>query len=369
MERWRLLTDDGVAAADGLAVDEALMAAYGRGEPDRRPTLRLYTYASHCALVGRYQHLEAEVDVDACRQRGVSYNRRPTGGGAIVMGHDQLGVALVDRVPASERPKQTLQRLSRGIVRGLEEVGVRASFRGKNDLEVGGRKIAGLGLYLDDHGALLFHASILAGLDVPFMLSVLNVPAAKLGDKGVAAVGERVTTVTGETGTAWSGPSLRDAIATGFEKEFGISLAADGLDDQERAAAAGLVASKYADDAWIFQRSPRASTRGTAVLKLPAGLVRVHVALERQTIQSVLFTGDFNTLPPGLVQLEAALKWSAFEPERVRATVRQVVGLEDADGLEAELLAAAVVEAAERAGARSVAAPERQGSCYFPEVS
>ena len=64
----RLITDDGAGAAEGLALDEALMARYARGQPDQPPTLRLYTYRSHCALIGRYQNLEAEVDLDARRR-------------------------------------------------------------------------------------------------------------------------------------------------------------------------------------------------------------------------------------------------------------------------------------------------------------
>ena len=67
-EVWRLLTDDGVGAAAGLALDEALMSSYSRDEPERPPTLRLYSYRDHCALVGRYQTLEAEVDLAACRR-------------------------------------------------------------------------------------------------------------------------------------------------------------------------------------------------------------------------------------------------------------------------------------------------------------
>ena len=46
MATWRILFDDGVSAAGGLALDEALMAGVGRDANPARPTLRLYTYAS-----------------------------------------------------------------------------------------------------------------------------------------------------------------------------------------------------------------------------------------------------------------------------------------------------------------------------------
>lgn len=162
---WRYITADGVGAAEGLACDEALMTPYGRGgdgaATQTPATLRLYTYRPHCALVGRYQSVEDEVDLERCRELGVEINRRPTGGGAIIMGPGQLGVALTARAPADETPRATLKRYAAAVIAGLAALGVAAGFRSKNDLEVGGRKIAGLGLYLDPLGALLFHASVL----------------------------------------------------------------------------------------------------------------------------------------------------------------------------------------------------------------
>ena len=126
------------------------MAGVGRDANPPRPTLRLYTYASHAALVGRYQTLAAEVDVDACAATGTGVSRRPTGGGAIVMGRDQLGVALVLPAPATAAPPRTLiPELGQGVIEGLRRIGVRAEFGGKNDLLAGGRKIAGLGMYTD----------------------------------------------------------------------------------------------------------------------------------------------------------------------------------------------------------------------------
>ncbi|MDP2953894.1 MAG: hypothetical protein Q8O76_11340, partial [Chloroflexota bacterium] len=113
MAVWRYICDDGASASFGLAGDEYLMGGYGEGQRPRPPTLRLYTYQSHCVLVGRFQTVEAEVSQMALCFGGrvpyseamrasfpqggnhVSINRRPTGGGTIIMGEGQLGVAVV----------------------------------------------------------------------------------------------------------------------------------------------------------------------------------------------------------------------------------------------------------------------------------
>jgi lipoate-protein ligase A len=364
---WRLLTHDGAGAAEGLALDEAMLAGYARdADPTWAPTLRLYTYRSHCALVGRYQHLEAEVDLDACRRTGTGYSRRPTGGGAIVMGAGQLGVAVATRAPADVNPRELLARYAEGIVAGLGELGIEATFAGKNDLSVERRKIAGLGLYLEPGGGLLFHSSILADLDIPFMLEVLNIPAAKLGDKAVAAVAERITTVSRETGQAVGGADIREVIATGFAQALGIELRAGSTTPAEDARAAALEAERYASREWCFEHSPQPDATATSVFKTPEGLVRCYLALHGPTIKSALFTGDFNAVPEPLARFEASLRWARLE----EATLEKLATVACPDGTGLGVPPSELVKAVLTAGERAVApaAPVRpSGSCYFPE--
>jgi len=366
-DTWRLLTQDGVEAAAGLALDEAMLAGYARdADPAWPPTLRLYTYRSHCALVGRYQHLDAEVDLAACRRTGTAFSRRPTGGGAIVMGAGQLGVAVATRAPAEQNPRALLGRYAEGIVAGLAELGIEAVFAGKNDLSVSGRKIAGLGLYLEPGGGLLFHSSILADLDIPFMLEVLNIPAAKLGDKAVAAVAERVTTVTRETGRMLGGADIREVIATGFAKALSIDLTAGGTTSSEEARAAVLEAERYGNEAWCHEHSPQPDATATSVFKTPEGLVRCYLALHGPTIKSALFAGDFNTVPEPLARFEASLRWARLE----EATLEKLAAASCPDGTGLGVPPSDLVKAVLAAGERAAApaAPVRpSGSCYFPE--
>jgi lipoate-protein ligase A len=369
MTVWRLISDSGVGAADGLARDEALMLNYGRGsEQPCEATMRLYTYRPHCALVGRYQDLDAEVDLAACARLGVEVGRRPTGGGAIIMGPDQLGVAVATRAPTGIGPRDLLRQYAGGVITGLAHLEVRARFRGKNDLEVDGRKIAGLGLYVDDRGALLFHASVLANLDVELMLEVLQIPGAKLADKGVERVHERVTTVTRETGGPLSGGGLSEAIAEGFGELLGLELAHSALDAGEARRAAQLVAERYGARPWLRGRDVGAGARGTAGLKTPSGYVRVYAGVQGDALSSVLFAGDFSAMPPGLQALEAGLRWCRAAPERIAEVTRNALDGDEL-GVNPDQIASAVWQAAERALKRTGgAAPVRpEGSCYFPE--
>ncbi len=380
MTTWRYLSDDGAGAAGGLATDEALMSRHGReGEAAAGDaTLRLYTYRPHCTLVGRYQNLGEEVDLDACRARGFEVGRRPTGGGAIIMGPGQLGVAVAARADAERTPRELLGRYAEGVIAGLRRLGVEAAFRSKNDLEVSGRKIAGLGLYLDAEGAVLFHSSVLVDLDVALMLEVLRIPGAKLSDKShlpasggtpIRRVSERVTTVRRELAQPIEVDGVRQAVAAGFAETFGVELEAGALGAAERRRRDRLIEERYGNDAWIHQRSPRRDARGSALLKTPGGLMRIYVATHGEVIKSALITGDFNVLPPAVGELEAALRWCRAEPDRIRELTARAFSAGEL-GVPAETIAGAVWEAAENAlKLERRGHPLRlEGSCYFPEA-
>jgi lipoate-protein ligase A len=323
-EGWRYLDDDGVGAAFGLAADETLTRRQGAG--DSPPTVRLYTYASHCALVGRFQRVGAEVRLDACRARAIAVNRRPTGGGAIIMGADQLGVAIM--TPAAGAPRSwdgirdLFQRFGAGITHALGGLGLKAEYRRKNDIEVGGRKIAGLGIYFDRSGGLLFHASLLVDLDIPLMLAVLNTPFEKISDKAIATVADRITTVRRECGWPVTVAEVRRLVREGYQTTLGVALEPGEFTAVERADIQALERERYATDAWIHQEPAVPDTTGAATVKTSGGLVTVHLTLAGDVIKAIYITGDFFCDEDVIMAIERALRWHAADPARVAATLR-----------------------------------------------
>ncbi len=323
METWRYVQDDGVTASFGLAGDEFLLRAATQGG---RTALRLYTYKSYAALVGRFQNVEAELRLDECRLLGADINRRLTGGGAIVMGDAQLGLALAILPKGSTRthdPALLFQRYAAPIIDGLRALGVAASFRPKNDIEVGGKKIAGLGLYADEEGGLLFHTSILVDLDVTLMLRLLNLAPEKISDKHIASFEERLTTVRRVAGGQVTLQEVRQAIRSAFQRALGVRLEPRPFTADEMTAIRQLEERRYRNPDWIFQRAPPADARGSSVCKTEAGLLRVYVSLAGWVLKSVVFTGDFFGDPQALRDLEARLKWSSGAPDCVRRTVEE----------------------------------------------
>jgi lipoate-protein ligase A len=358
-DTWRFIAEDGVTASFGLAADE-WMASRTEGPP----CLRLYTYRSHCVLIGRHQRLGAEVQLENCAAHGISFNRRPTGGGTILMGADQLGLALT--VPAARRgefPRETrelFQRMASGLLQALRALGIAAEFHRKNDLEVEGRKIAGLGLYAAPRGGLLFHASLVVDMDIPLMLRVLKTPFEKLADKAVSSVADRMTTVRREVGFPISVDAVRRRVQQGYAGTFEVTWTQTPLTPAEREAMAELERRKYLTSEWVDQRGIPLEAGGDGRVKTAGGLIEAHVSLRGSVIMACCITGDFFAGEGQVARLERRLRRVAAEAQALQQAIADLCaegwGL---DGVPAAAVAEAVLAAVNDARRR-----ERDGQPY-----
>jgi lipoate-protein ligase A len=323
-QEWRLIKDDEVTGSFGLAADDCLSQRVGLGTST--PTLRLYTYRSHQALVGRFQNVGNEIRGDYCAAHNIPINRRPTGGGAIIMGADQLGVALC--IPGRSgdnyaRARELMGQFSAGIINGLHELGIDTGFKGKNDIEVQGKKLAGLGVYRAPSGGLLFHASILVNLDIALMLEVLNTPFEKISDRAIATVAERVTTINREVNGHLLMDDVRSQMAAGYSESFEVVLVPGDFTAEELAAIEKLESEKYLSDKWIYQTTQVPDTFGSAALKTNGGLLDIRVTLAGNTIKAAFIGGDFFASEEAIARIEASLRWHSADQGAVEATLAE----------------------------------------------
>ena len=324
MTTWRYIKNDNVAASAGLAADEVL--ANCAGADTSQHTLRLYTYQP-CALVGRFQSIENELNLSYCANKKIPINRRPTGGGAIIMGEDQLGVALAIPGKADEtyaHVRERMAQFSQGIISGLATLGIHVEFRRKNDLEVNGKKIAGLGLHKTDTGGLLFHASLLVGLDVPYMLNVLKIPFEKITDKEISAVSERTTNVRLESNTSITIDEVRNIIFNGYRDAFQLNIRKGDFTKSELNEVHQLEKDKYMDNDWIFQTTDVPDAMGKALVKTPGGLLDIRLVLAGEMIKSVYIRGDFFTSEHAIADLEQSLRWHSSSENTMSGTLSKV---------------------------------------------
>lgn len=319
---WRFITNENVSAAHGLAVDEAI--AISAGTLNSAPTLHLYTFRS-AVIVGRFQNVQSAVRIPTCEARGVEFNRRHTGGGTVLMTPSQLAIAFAIRNRHGKLPttiRGLFHLFAKVLADALGQAGLIAEFVGKNDLQINGKKIAGLAISQDQDHATFFHASLLLDFDLPLMLDVLNLPTQNLPDKGISCFGERITTLRQE-GVSPTMAELQQAVVTAFAAHFGVTIEQTSLTSHEESVVRRLMQDKYTQDCWIFTtRLPR-KRHCYAECLTPGGLLQVHMSVTGGVIENILITGNYFSRTRDLCRLESVLKWSPLDASTLRRTIRK----------------------------------------------
>jgi lipoate-protein ligase A len=267
---WRLLNTGVADGATNMAVDEAILEAVATG--DSLPSLRFYAWQPPCLSVGYAQAARDEVNLDACRARGIDLVRRPTGGRAILH-TNELTYSVI--VPQND-PRVTggiiesYRRLCQGLLAGLRLLGLdvvqagrkplgtealsAACFDAPSDYEitVGGRKLIG-SAQARRRGVVLQHGSLPLEGDVTRIVDVLNLPDDEREAFRTALLA-RATTLEDALGRAISFDAIAHALARGFARSLNLELVPGELSPGERVRAEMLRAEKYAVDGWTFQK-------------------------------------------------------------------------------------------------------------------
>src|SRR5262249_22513572 len=134
---------------DGGQVSAKLSQAiwYGiasRMKPEDDPVLTLVNPLNPYVCIGFHQNARLEVDEGYCARRGIAVLRRRLGGGAVYIDHDQLIFHFMSprrRVPS--QVSHLYPMFIEPVVRTYRDLGIAATFRPVNDIQVDGRKIGG----------------------------------------------------------------------------------------------------------------------------------------------------------------------------------------------------------------------------------
>lgn len=221
------VVDTGLASGiRNAAIDRAWLEL----RANRHGSDALRWYRSHpTASVGRLQALDRELRLDYCREHGIEVVRRASSGGALYLDPDQLGFSLIVQRPVAWRGLALAQLLELGsaaVAAGLAQLGITATLKFPNDVEVGGRKIASV-FAACRNDAVLLHGSVLLDADIETMLKALRVPTEKLSSDGLAAARDRLTAVNACRVGPLPLAAVMSALTRGIAGRLELNLRAD----------------------------------------------------------------------------------------------------------------------------------------------
>lgn len=348
MDEWRLILQKDTSPAYGLAVDEATYLAVSEGRTP--PVLHLYNFLPS-AIVGRYQDIEEALNIPECERLGITYNRRHTGGGTVLMGPKQLalGFSIPTGYPGiSDSINQIFSRLGGTLCKAIAKLRLRAHYRPKNDLEIGGKKIAGLSASLELRNTAFFHASLLLDFDFKLMLKVFKLPLRKLEDKHISCFTKRMTTIRQELHRRIDMPTLQSLVRSTFEEEFGVKFRIDTLTQWESDTVEALLTTKYTNPDWIFSRRVPKTAQSVVSRKTRGGLIEVAATFSGGVIEAVYITGDYLSTTREINNIESALKYCAADKKTLKQRLAPVLRKDTIYQVEPETIIDMLLEAKEK---------------------
>jgi lipoate-protein ligase A len=337
-----------------MALDEVLLKEVGEGNSP--PTVRFLQFKPAAALVGYNQDVSLEIREDYCRENGLGINRRLTGGGAIFFQESDLGWEIFGEIggpPFEGSYEHILQRICSAAAGAISGLGVEATFRPRNDIEVMGRKISGTGGASLGKG-LMFQGTLLVNNDIETFVRALRIPVEKLKKREIESLLDRVCFLNDLLGYPMAQNQIKEILARGFSEQLNISLKRGGLTAGEEERLQETL-PLYSSDKWIRAKSRRKYDKEPirSILQTSAGTIRVHLWLDSggRRIEKALISGDFFANPPRLVHdLEAFLKGLKLERESLKDDLFRFMDAYNGAilGVGAREIAEAIARAADR---------------------
>lgn len=146
-------------------------------------------------ICGRNQEVDKEVDLDYCSRNGIDVVRRRSGGGAVFADRENF---MFSYITAGDNVTEVFARYAAMIAEALRGIGLDAETTGRNDITIGGKKVAGNAFY-HMPGRCIAHGTMLYNFDPTHLANALTPSKAKMESKGVKSVSKRVTCLKNES--------------------------------------------------------------------------------------------------------------------------------------------------------------------------
>lgn len=230
-------------------------------------------------IFGRNQLIDSEVNVKYCRENGIEYYRRKSGGGCVYADMDNLMFSYITR---SDDVTTTFARYTHAIVAMLKDLGLDASDTSRNDIMVEGKKVSGNAFY---HlpGISIVHGTMLYDTNMENMVQAITPSATKLNSKGVKSVKSHITTLN-----QYLTMSIEE-----FQQHAHTTLC-DGeiiLNDNDIISIERIEAS-YLTPEFILGNNPRCNMERSGRIE-GVGEFKITLELNRNIIRDINIAGDF----------------------------------------------------------------------------
>lgn len=289
-------------------------------------------------IIGKHQNTIEEINKAFTDEHGIHVVRRLSGGGAVYHDLNNLNYTIISN--KSDEGAFDFKTFSKPVIDTLANLGVKAEFTGRNDLEIDGKKFCG-NAQAYYKGRMMHHGCLLFDVDMSVLGQALKVSKDKIESKGVKSVRARVTNIVDELPEKITVQEFSDALLNQMKKEY-PDMDEYVLTDEDLSAIQKLRDEQFATWDWTYGQAPDYTIERS--VRYPAGKITTYADVENSIIKSLKIYGDFFGVR-GVEDIEELLKGVRYEYSDVLAKLNTIDTTQYFSRMTTEEVVKAIVEA------------------------
>lgn len=241
-------------------------------------------------LIGRNQNTLSEINFDYIKENEIEVVRRLSGGGTVYNDQGNINFTFITYSNNSRKTGENrFEKFANPIIEALGTLGIEASFSGRNDITIDGKKISGNAQYFQGN-KLLHHGTILYDCNLKELGLALKSKDIKFQDKSVKSVSSRVTNIIDYMASPLPTSAFRQYLESYLVNTEDVSSIYE-FTESDLEAIEKIASKRFRSWDWNYGKSP--AYKYENAVKYPCGVVEYHLNVENGWIKDISIHGDF----------------------------------------------------------------------------